>query len=146
MSTGNVSPKLSGGIIFSDGAIREHGTNKLTLIGSFQILNAPVFPFTSLPFQVTALVENLPIGEQILARVSVQSPEETELGGSAGQLKLDNMVEPRAHTELPFPVRPIVFQTPGEYIVRVLIGEQEIGRKSLFVRSVPQFSMYLPQS
>jgi hypothetical protein len=138
VSTGNVSPKLSGGIIFSDGVIREQGTGKLTLIGSFQILNAPAFPFLSPPFQVTAFIENLPVGEQITARVSLETAEGAQLAFAGVQLKLDTLIEPTAQFELPFPMPAVNFQTPGHYVVRVFVAEQEIGRKTLFVRSITQ--------
>jgi Family of unknown function (DUF6941) len=141
VSTGSVSPKLSAGIIFSDSSIREQGTNKLTVIGSFQIFNAAAFPFASPPFHVTALIENLPVGEQVAVRVSLQNPEGAELAGATGQLKIDNLIEPRAHIELALPLPGLNFPTPGDYAVRVLVAEQEIGRKTLFLRSIPQMQI-----
>jgi hypothetical protein len=33
---------------------------------------------------------------------------------------------------------PVNFQTPGDYVVRVFVDEQEIGKKPLFVRSITQ--------
>jgi hypothetical protein len=144
VSTESVGPELSAAIVFSDGMIREAGTGKVTLIGSFQILNAASFPFAGAPFFVTAFVEHLPLGVQLLARASLISSDGSELGGSAGQLKIDGVVEPGAHIEIPFPMPAITFQAAGAYPIRILIGDQEIGRKTLFLRSAPQFPIYLP--
>lgn len=52
-------PVLCPGIIFSDGVIREHGTGKLSLIGSFTAYTFPTVPFVAPPFVVTVLVTNL---------------------------------------------------------------------------------------
>jgi hypothetical protein len=134
----SMSPKLSLAIIFSDGVIREQGTGKHTLIGCFQVLNAPAFPWVCQPFFVTAFIENLPLGELITAKASVENAEGAELGSVTGQLKLETMLDEKGQTEVPFPFRPISFVSSGEYAVRVLVAEQEIGRKSLFVRSLPQ--------
>jgi len=133
-----MSPKLSLAVIFSDGVIREYGTSKLTLIGCFQVLNAPAFPFVCNPFFVTASIENLPLGEQITAKAIVENSEGAELGSVAGQLKLEAMVDEKGQTEVPFPFRPMSFVSPGEYAVRIFVAEQEIGQRSLFVRSLPQ--------
>jgi hypothetical protein len=138
VSTGNVSPRLSTGILFSDGVIREHGTGKLTLIGCFQFFNAPAFPFVSPPFFVSAFIEYLPLGEEVTARVSLQTAEGAQLAFAIGQLKLDNVLDPSAQFELPFQLPPTNFQTPGNYVVRVFVADQEIGKRTLFVRSITQ--------
>ncbi|HWY76893.1 MAG TPA: hypothetical protein VN281_14825 [Verrucomicrobiae bacterium] len=133
-----MSPKLSLAIIFSDSVIREHGTGKHTLIGTFQLFNAPAFPFVCPPFFVTALIENLSQGDLITAKAILENSEGAELGSVTGQLKLETMFDEKGQTELPFPFRPISFESPGEYAVRILVNEQEIGRRSLLVRSLPQ--------
>ena len=141
MSTGNVSPRLSVGIVFSDGVIREHGTGKLTIVGTFQMLNAQAFPFLSLPFQVTAFIENFPTGRPVTASVVLENESAARLAFTSGQMTLDGVHEPGAQVDLPFPIPQVNFQSPGIYVVRVLVEDEEIGRKSLFVRSItqPQF-------
>jgi hypothetical protein len=124
--------------MFSDGVIREQGTGKVSLIGCFQIFNAPAFPFLSPPFYISVFIEHLPVGEQVVARVSLQSAEGVQLAFASGQLKLDSVIEASAQFELPFPMPPVNFQTPGDYVVRVFVDEQEIGKKPLFVRSITQ--------
>src|SRR4051812_27796774 len=54
-----IEPTLIPNINFSDGVIREQGTGKLTLIGTFQHFNVDKFPFQPPPFCVTIVLANL---------------------------------------------------------------------------------------
>lgn len=144
MSTASGNPRLSGGIIFSDGAIRETVTNKLSVIGAFQIFNASAFPFQSPPFNVTVLVEDIPVGRQVVVRVSLRNAEGNELGFTTGMLRINTLIEPRAHTDLALPFPSMIFQSVGDYAMLVFVDEQEIGRKTLFVRSIPQMQTQMP--
>lgn len=138
MSTENVNPRVSVGIVFSDNVIREHGTGKLTIVGTFQILNAQAFPFLSPPFQVTAFIEDFPTGQPVTASVVLENENGARLASASGQLTLEAVVEPGGQVELPFPMPQVNFQSPGVYLVRVLVADQEIGRKPLYVRSITQ--------
>lgn len=133
-----MDPKVSVGIVFSDGVIREHGTGKLTLIGIFQILNAPAFPFQCFPFQVTVFLHYLPIGEAIEVRISVETVEGQKLAEAKGQLKIDNVVEPEGQIELPLAMPQILFQAPGVYPVKVFVNDKKVGEKPIFLRSIVQ--------
>ena len=43
----------------SDVAVREAGTNKLTLVGIFSVWNCPAFPFQTPPFFISVFLSNL---------------------------------------------------------------------------------------
>ena len=53
-----MEPALAPNIILSDSVIREAGTNKISLIGTFHNVNAPVFPL-NIAFFVTPSISNL---------------------------------------------------------------------------------------
>jgi hypothetical protein len=134
----SMSPKLGVGIICSDSAIREQGTGKITLVGCFQAFNSSSFPFVSHPFFVTALIEDFSVSEQMTVKASVEDSQGFELGWVTGQVSIQAVVGAKAQSEVPLPFRAIRFESPGEYTVRILVAEQEIGRRPLFVRSFPQ--------
>jgi hypothetical protein len=138
-----MSPKLGVAIIFSDSVIREHGTSKITLVGCFQAFNASSFPFVCQPFFVTALIEDFSVSEQMTVKASVEDSQGVELGWAAGQVSIQAVVGPKAQSEVSLPFRAIRFESLGEYIVRILVGEEEIGRRVLFVNSLSLLSVSL---
>src|SRR5260370_685419 len=54
-----IEPTLTPNINFSDSIIREQGSGKLTLVGTFQRFNVQQFPFQPAPFFVTVALANL---------------------------------------------------------------------------------------
>src|SRR5271165_4770547 len=136
-----MSAKLGVPIIFSDSAIREHGTSKMTLVGCFQAFHASSFPFFCPPFFVTALIEDFSVNEQMTVKASVENSQGVELGWVTGQVRIQAVVGEKAQSEVPLPFRTIRFESLGEYTVRILVGEEEIGRRALFVNSISPLSV-----
>jgi len=133
-----MNPQLGVGIIFSDGVIREHGTGKLTIVGSFEAFNAVAFPFQAPPFLVTLLLEGLPVNEQVEARVTLESQDKLKLADITGQLRVDDALYDGGRIELPLPFPPITFQNPGSYALKVFINGQNVGQRAVAVRPVSQ--------
>src|SRR5262249_49568445 len=91
----NFEPVVCPAIIFSDGAIREQGTGKLSLIGCFSHFNAPGFPFLSQPFIVTVLLSNIrgPI-EHLPVTLRVETPGSAHvLSSVSGEMNIGPEVE-----------------------------------------------------
>jgi len=131
-------PTLTQGIFLSDSVIREEGTGKLSLIGTFQTFNALKFPFASPPFIVTVSLSNLR-GKLEQLRISVRIEE-----AASGHVAASNTavigskvdVTQNDIFEIPIPILPAAFPTAGLYHVVVLVNNENIGRRNLMVRSV----------
>ena len=127
-------------IMLSDTVIREQGTGKLSLIGCFTALNAPKFPFATPPFFVTPFITNLRGKiEDLHITVRIEDAHSFVLSNVAGHVSLRKDAPPVpdvAVLEIPFPVAPFMVQTAGNYLVKVLLNNEQIGVKPLIVRSV----------
>jgi Family of unknown function (DUF6941) len=137
MSSAHIEPVVCPGIIFSDSAIREQGTGKLSIIGSFAHFNAPGFPFLSSQFIVTILLSNIrgPIeGLPITVRIEATGSAHV-LSSVSGQINLGPEITGNEVLEVVFPIPPVPFQQAGTYDVNVLVGSEFINRRQLFVRS-----------
>jgi hypothetical protein len=132
----NVEPALTIGILFSDGLIREEGTRKNTFIGTFQAFNLVKFPSQVPPFFVTPLLTNLtPDLKQMDVTVRIENPQNSVVLVSASSHVDFNGAPNRNETfEIPMVVFGLAFQIPGEYRVTVLVNNELIGGRPLFVR------------
>jgi hypothetical protein len=139
MSTApHIEPAICPAIIFSDSAIREQGTGKLSIIGSFTHFNSPGFPFLSPQFIVTVLlsnirgpVERLPVTLRIEAAGSAHV-----LASVAGEMNVGPEVTQNDTLEIVFPIPPTPFAQAGAYEVNVLVGTEPLNHRALFVRSI----------
>jgi hypothetical protein len=100
VSTGSVRPKLSEGIIFFGWGHSRTRHRKIDVDRILPNLECACFSILESPLQITAFIENLPVGEQVTARVSLETAEGVQLAFAGGQLKLDTLIEPTAQFEL----------------------------------------------
>jgi hypothetical protein len=139
MSTApHIEPVVCPGIIFSDSAIREQGTGKLSIIGSFAHFNSPGFPFLSPQFIVTVLLSNIrgPIeGLPVTIRIEASGSAHV-LASVSGQMNIGPEIGGNEVLEVVFPIPPIAFPQAGTYDVNVLVGSEPINRRPLFVRPI----------
>lgn len=131
----NSDPTVNDFIILSDGVIREEGTGKLTIIGCFQFFNAPSFPFTCAPFIITASITNLS-GNISNARLVVRIQKLGHVNASSEvAFSTKRELDRNESLELPFAMPPVLFHEAGIYEVVVLFNGEEIGKRTLIVRS-----------
>jgi hypothetical protein len=131
-----MEPALCQGILLSDTVIREHGTGKLSLIGTFTTYHFPAFPFVAPPFVVTVLVTNLEgriQGFPITVRVEAPGSGHV-LFSSTGQLNTEIEVPRSEIFEVPIGIGPINYPEPGSYKVKVLAQNEDLGQRDLTVR------------
>jgi len=132
-------PTIVPAIVLSDHVVREQGTGKLSLIGSFQGFNFPQFPVKFGRFFATASITNLRGQEQlrIVCRVEMTSSGHVLASASGTITPKDKAAyDPDDVVDLAFPFADIVFSEPGKYSVVVLINNEEIGRRPFFVRPI----------
>jgi len=134
----DTEPVISPSILFSDLTVRESGTDKVSLIGTFSQFNAPRFPFIAPPFHVTVLLTNIrgPIeGLPVTIRI------EAEGSGHVVQSVSAPVPIPATHSltdiaQIVFGIPPTQYQAPGSFEVLVLVRNEAIGKRPLFVKPV----------
>jgi hypothetical protein len=131
-------PALCPAIILSDSVIREHGTGKISLIGSFTTYNFPTFPFVAGPFIVTVLVTNLK-GKLDRFPITVRIEGATTghvLASSVAELTTEKEVPRSEVFEIPVAIPPINYPEAGVYKVVILAQNEPLGSRDLTVRSL----------
>ena len=132
-----LEPVLAPNIILSDGAIRELGTNKISLIGTFHNFNCPHFPFQTSPFFVTVSLTNLRgklEGFKIAIRIEhkasslVAASSAIEIGSAAE-------VKPTEIFQIPIPIA-CNFASAGLYSVVLLVEGDVLASRDLTVTAV----------
>ena len=133
-----MEPTLCQAIIFSDSVIREHGTGKLSLIGSFTAYNFPTFPFVAPPFVVTVLVTNLEGRlERLPVTVRVEGAHTGHvLASTVAEITTDQPVPRSEIFEIPIAIPPINYPEAGVYKVKVLAQNEALGERDLTVRTL----------
>jgi hypothetical protein len=134
----DTEPTLCPGIIFSDSVIREHGTGKLSLIGSFTGYTVPVIPFVAPPFIVTVLVTNLQGRLErfpITARVEAPRTGHT-LASSVAELSTDREVARTDIYEVPIAIGSVNYSETGIYKIKVLGQNEILGERDLTVSTL----------
>lgn len=134
----DIEPTLCYAIIFSDSVIREHGTGKLSLIGSFTGYTVPTVPFVAPPFIVTVLVTNLQGRlERFPITVHVEAPRTGHiLASSVAEISTDRDVARTDIYEVPIAIGPINYSETGIYKIKVLAQNEALGDRDLPVRTL----------
>jgi hypothetical protein len=134
----NIDPVLCPAIILSDSVIREHGTGKLSLIGSFTTYNFPSVPFMAPPFIVTVLVTNLEGRlERFPITVRIEGARTGHvLASSVAELTMNQEVPRTEIFEVPVPIPPINYPEAGVYKIKVLAQNEALGERDLTVRTL----------
>ena len=132
----NVEPASIPFILFSDTVIREEGTGKLSIIGSFQHFNVAQFPFISPPFVVTVAFGNLRGRiESLHLTVRIEHSDSGVVLACVGsEMRLHGDISPTDVFEVPLGLPPCQFAEPGSYSVVVLINNEVIGLRPLVIR------------
>jgi hypothetical protein len=131
-----MEPALAPNIILSDGAIREVGTNKISLIGVFHNVNAPVFPF-NIGFFVTPSISNLR-GKLDRAKVTIRIEEKASslvVASAVIEVGSNNELGPSDVLQIPIRVG-CSFGSAGLYSVVILFQNEVIGSRDLSVSSI----------
>ena len=136
-----IEPTLPANINFSDGVLREEGTRKLTLIGTFQHFNVQQFPFQPAPFYVTVALANLRgklQGFKITIRLEDKSSGHV-VASASGEIGSTAELKPTDTIQVPFQITG-VFHSPGVYSLVVLAQNEQIGSCDLVVKPVTGIS------
>lgn len=125
-------------IFFSEQVIREAGTGKLSIIGSFQSFNGSEFPFVAPPFIVTTAFTNLS-GKLDRLKVSVELVDDKDvalISPVTGEFGSDREVTPDDVFDLSFFVPSCSFEKEGVYQVFFRVGDELLGRRNLPARLI----------
>jgi hypothetical protein len=125
---------LTPAIIFSDSAVRDQVTGKLTLAGIFQRFQSPKIPFTSPPFFATVFVTN--IGGEIESLPVIMNIEDSDgliISTATGHISAGSQAEGNAVPEIAFPLPPTKFKVAGQYQAVVSIDGKRLGYRVLNV-------------
>jgi hypothetical protein len=124
----NSEPTLTPAIIFSDSAIRDQVTGKLTLAGIFQHFQTPKIPFISPSFFATVFVTN--IGgeiESLPVTMNIEDLEGQIISTATGHISGASQVERNSVPEIAFPLPPTKFKVAGQYRAVVLVDGARLG-------------------
>lgn len=128
-------PVIIPAILLSDSAIREQGTNKLTLVGCFSHWNGPAFPRQCQPFCVTVLLSNLRVvGEPISIVIRLEDSNHHCLWSATATFPLPN-VTPVDTLDISFPAVGVAFPVAGTYVFTVLVDGEAVGQRTVCLRS-----------
>src|SRR5271155_979664 len=121
-------PALTPAIIFSDSAVRDQATGKLTLAGIFQYFQSPKIPFMSPPFFVTVFVTN--IGgeiESLPVTMNIEDSSGQIISTATGHVSGASQVVRNSVPEIAFPLPPTNFKVAGQYKAVVLVDGERLG-------------------
>ena len=125
-------PTIVPGILLSDLSIVEGGTNKRTIVGSFDQFAFPQFPATYGRFFVTAWIANL-AGTVSQLELTLRVEEKGSAHVMFSTSTKLNFPSPQTFDQttvmaLAVPVMGVVFQRPGLYTIVLLVDGEEAGR------------------
>jgi hypothetical protein len=129
-----LEPVLAPNIILSDGVIREQGTNKISLMGTFHNFNCSHFPFQTPPFFVTVSLTNLRgklDGFKIAIRIENKA---SSLVAASSVIEIGSVAEvtPSEVLQVPIPIA-CNFASAGLYSVVLLVEGDVIASRDLTV-------------
>lgn len=124
------------GIIFSDLAIKDAATGKLSLINMFSVLNIVAFPFQSPLFFVTALFTGVsgPLAKVPFQIEVIASDGGMKLAEVNGEANIPSGVKEADINELISPIPPMFIPKAGAYDIIISSAGSELGRRPLFVQ------------
>ena len=133
-------PVIITAIMLSDSVIREHGSNKISLLGCFAMWNAPIFPFQSPPFVITPFISNLRgTSGELTITVKIENSNRHCVWSTMAKVNFqaaNQTVPADAIIDIPFRAAGVQFPTPDRYTVRVLVNADEIGHRDITVRPI----------
>ena len=134
----DTDPVICPSIIFSDLTVRESGTDKLSLIGCFTQFNAAHFPFVAAPFHVTVLLTNVQgPAEALPITMRIEEPGSGHVIASmSGSAKILANHSREDIAQIVFGFAPTQYPAPGKYDVVVLVKNEVINRRALFIKPI----------
>lgn len=132
-----MEPVICPAIIFCDTIVKEEGTGKFSMVGSFEFFHAPQFPlFIPMGFCVFVLLDNLTPGLKLL-KVTVRIEDANSghtVASAVGTVNMPQGYDPSGVLNVPFRLAPISFPSAGNYQAVVLIDNEIIGKRRLPVK------------
>jgi hypothetical protein len=130
MPRGN--PPILLALVLCDTIIREEGTHKFSLIGTFNTIGAGTFPCVQPSISVYfALTDGRGKVPCVLRVIELESGQEL--------FKLNGMIEfrdPTVVAELSFTIQRVRFPKPGEYALEIQADGELLGTRKLRVQEV----------
>jgi hypothetical protein len=127
-------------ITLSDLVICEQGTGKNSLIGCFNNYNFLRFPAAPPPFYITASLTNLdPEVKEFDVTARIEDPINGMVLASMGahiQLREPFVLTKNTIIDVPMIGMPFVFQKPSNYLIIVLVNNNQVGKRPLTVCAV----------
>lgn len=125
-------------IILSDNVIREHGTGKLSLIGTFQGFALPNFPAQIPGFWITVYLTNLrPVPHLSLTARLEQEGNGNVIASAVANINFDpvSVEKLKSDTLIEIPIRynNIILPAPGKYSVVILVDGSHVTSRPLQV-------------
>lgn len=129
----SMNPPLLLAMILCDSTLREEGTHKLTLLGTFNGLYSHTFPCTHPMFSVfVALTDGR---GKVPCRLCMTSLETgNEIFSLPGQIDFQ---DPTGVAELTFQLRSVTFEKPGDYAIEFFAEGEPLGSRKLRVAKAP---------
>lgn len=129
---GSMNPPLLLALILCDGIIREAGSNKFSLIGTFNGLWAQAFPYVHPSFAVYVVLTDgrgrVPCSLRLTALDSGQT-----LFTVQGQV---DFRDPTGTAELVFQLRQLRFEKPGHFALEFIADGEMLGSRKLLVQQI----------
>jgi hypothetical protein len=121
-------PALTPAIIFSDSAVRDQVTGKLTLMGIFQRFQSSKIPFMSPPFFATVFVTNTGGEvESLPVTMNIEDSGGQIISTATGHISAGSQAEGNSVPEIAFPLPPTKFKLAGQYKAVVLVDGKRLG-------------------
>jgi hypothetical protein len=130
-------------IVVSDLVIREQGTGKISMIGAFDLFNAPSFPFQAPPFFVTIGITNIQ-----MSRAAGEPPKEVNVnvrvedrtsghvyGNATGKVGVNEgaSLSRDATIMITLPLPAMTFTQPGLVTIVVHVDNERLGDRRLMI-------------
>lgn len=133
-----MDPVICPAILFCDGIIREEGTGKFSIIGSFQFFNTAGFPLLVPGFSVLVMLDNIQPGiKELTVAVRLESSDSgLTIGSALANLAMPQGYDPSGTLDIPFRFQQVAFPYAGKYQLVVLVNNEVVGQRRLLVRPI----------
>jgi hypothetical protein len=133
-----MDPVICPAILFCDGIIREEGTGKFTIIGSFQFFNAAGYPLLVPGFSVLVILDNIQPGiKELRVAIRLESSESgLTIGSALANVGMPQGYDPTGTLDIPFRLPQVAFPHAGKYELVVLVNNEIVGQRRLIVKPI----------
>ena len=124
------TPKLNA-MLLCDYVITEHGTNKKSLIGIFENINAVKFPCVH--YSLSVYLKMTEARGSFVVRLELVDLSDSKIVAKTQTPRDIQVSDPLSTHELVFGLKGLTFPHAGDYEFRVYSGDQFFGQKSFRV-------------